>query len=381
MLKKIALCLCFTLFLGLVSACTPKGMLHPNTSESPNQNQPKTPENGKNAGNTNPSEPSGSAADSGTTDAKEISAPVAIPPSFGTTDPYAKTGDQGAALSSQSGIPGLQPMKGVNVDTLFAEKLKDSDERFERLEDTVLEMRKEMNNVMPSIVRLIAIESDIQNLTQELEGMLQETPPADSYLPTNLTSDSSNEAELEVSQLNPQPQYPDDEAPAVSTTAPSPVPSLQTTPPIPPPEAADTKPPVPHATQQEEPPAAKKPVPPPTPAKAASKEKTASSLRLGEYNDKVRVVIDTSKKPNVTAEYDSEEHLIVLEVMDAKWIGDTEKTFSSSKLVQSYSVSPRADGQGVTIAVVLKKGTKILKQGTVDPDENPNYRFYLDLSL
>lgn len=370
MLKKIALCLCFTLFLGLVTACSPKGMLHLNGSESPNQNQPGNSENGKNAGNTNPSEPSESTADS---DSKEISAPIAIPPSFGDNDPYAKPDDQGFAANQQSGIPGLQPMKGVNVDTLFAEKLKNSDERFDRLENTVLEMRKEINNVMPSIVRLVAIEGDIQNLTKELDGMLQETPPANTNQPTNLLNENSSDAQLEIAQLNPQPPPPPDETnvPSIPETREKPT-SLS-----PPPKETPTvvAPPPPQAAKVVSEPKHEK-------QKAvASNEKIATSLRLGEYDNKVRIVIDTSKTPNISADYDPEEHLVVLEISDAKWIGDMQKTFADSKLVQSYSVSAHPDGNGATIAITLKKDSKILKQGTVEPDDNPNYRFYLDLSL
>lgn len=340
------------LFSGLMTACSPKGFLRTDASESPTNSQSQTSENGKNAENTKAAEPNGSV----TENAKGISAPIAIPPSFGNNDPYAAPGNNTAASPPPDLIPGLQPMKGVNVDTLFAEKLKDSDDRFERLENTVVDLRKEINSVMPSIIRLVAIESDIQNLTQELETLLHEPAPVPNA-PVNLNA--GNEApNLNVAQLDPQPPPP----PQINPTPPLPV-AAAPTPTQPAPAAAPT------AAQTHSAPV------------ASSATKTTSAFRLGEYADKVRIVIDSTVKPVVTADYDSAENLLVLDVQDSKWIGEMQKTFTSSKLVQSFSVSEKPDGKGATIAVTLKKQSSILKQGTVTPDSNPNHRYYIDMAI
>lgn len=361
MLRKIALSLCFTLFLGLLTACGPEGILRPNTSESPSNSQPQKSENGKDAGNTNPSEPSDSEA-MNANDA--ITAPIAIPPSFGNAQP----GQAANAPAPADGFAGFQPMKGVNVDTLFAEKISDSDDRFERLENTVVNLHKEINNVMPSIIRLIAIESDIQSLTQELNGLLQEAPMPQANQPMTLTAEAAPApATLEVSQLETHAETPPESLAPTPTLAPPPAATS------PPPQVAAPAPAPVSA------PAADKVVSAPKPA--ANAAKIVSNLRLGEYANKVRVVIDSGASPKVTSDYDPEEKLLVMEVMDAQWSGEKQKTFTSSKLIQSYSVSERADGKGVTIAITLKKDSRILNQGNVSPDENPNYRYYIDLGL
>jgi len=50
-----------------------------------------------------------------------------------------------------NGLPALKPLKGVNVDTLFAENIKSTDRRFDRLENAVVDMRREFEAVKPAI--------------------------------------------------------------------------------------------------------------------------------------------------------------------------------------------------------------------------------------
>lgn len=47
-------------------------------------------------------------------------------------------------------LPVFQPARGVNADMLFAEKLADPDARFQRLENTVAELKRQIDILMPS---------------------------------------------------------------------------------------------------------------------------------------------------------------------------------------------------------------------------------------
>ncbi len=330
MFKRIALSLCFTLFLGLLSSCSPKGILHINKSES--SKQKATSEPPKNA----KSDP-------------QISQPVALPPRFNDTplEPGKST-----AQYMPNGLPALKP-KGINVDTLFAENIKDSGKRFKRVENAVVDLRKEVNSYRPAIVRLSAVEADIQNLIKELEVLLQETPNQQP-VPLDIVGQSAD-AHLQVEQLKPQPPPPDS------------IPQIT---------MAEVKKQPPAKIENKKPPEKPKP-----PVKTYS-DLVAQNLRVGEHADKVRLVLDTNKSTSFNIDLDNEEKLIIIEMPDARWVGAKEKSFKGGKLIESYSVESLSNGTGSLIAISLAKGTKILQEKRLSPDAtSPYHRIYFDLKL
>ncbi len=322
MYKKIALSLCFTLFLGLLTSCSPKEILRLNKAESPaNQTSQNTQNNA------------------------QIGTPIAIPPRFNTDKPL-KPGQTGTAYMP-NGLPALKPMKGLNADTLFSENIKNTNKRFDRVENAVVDIRKEFDSYKPSIVRLAAVESDIQNLIKELEVLLQETPTPQP--PLDLNAHNANEPTLDVQQLNPVPKQP---------------PELKT-----PPKKALPK-------------AVKKVEKKPPPVIKHYKDTVVQNLRAGEHADKIRIVLDTNKQSNFSIDLDNDEKLIIIELPDARWIGDKTKTFKSSKLLESYTIETLNDGKGTMIVLSLRKATKILSEKRIGPDGNNGYhRIYFDLAL
>lgn len=313
MFKKIALSLCFTLFLGLLTACSPDSILRPKTSESSANQKRSAP--------------------------TEIGTPVALPPAF-----------ENQAHSNQlptkrlpNGLTALKPAKGINVEAIFSEELKDEGERFERVESAVLDLRKEFDSYKPSIVRLAAVESDIQNLIKELEVLLQETPTPDiTPQPIDLTARGPTPS-LTVEQLNPEPPKPQ--------------------------EAVPKKPP------KKKPPKTKKVLP-------HYEDTIAENLRAGEHADKVRLVLDTNKNTEFSVDLDNDERLIIIELPNARWIGKSAHKFSGSKLLDSYSVEPLGGNKGSLVIIALRKNTKIQRQKRLKPDaSNPYHRIYFDLTL
>ncbi len=369
MYRRIALSLCFALFLGLLSACSPDKVLHLEKNESKQQKTSQKSENTQN-------------------DIKEntgIGTPIALPPSF--NDRPLKPG-QTKTEYMPNGLPALKPMKGVNIDTLFSENIKDSGKRFERVENAVIDLRKEFEVYKPAIVRLAAVESDIQNLIKELEVLLQETP-AEQQQPLDLVNESE-EAMLQVTQLEPQPQPPlspeEQNVPKVTAT-----PQEKAKPPpkaTPPPEP---EPQPPTATVEEkkvkekkEPEKPDKP-PPSERRKAIPKYDgiVVADLRAGEHVDKLRIVLDTNKHTDFSIDLDNNEKLIIIELQDARWkAAQNEKTFDNSDLLESYSVEPINNGKGSMIILSLKKETRIIQKKRLPPDENtPYHRIYFDLEL
>lgn len=269
-----------------------------------------------------------------------LSAPIVAPPSYG--DRPLKPGELPRAETLPNGLPALKPLKGVNVDKLFSENISNSGQRFDRLENAVVDMRREFEAVKPAIVRLVAVEEDIQNMVEQLEIMARQEQQArsapihreqigapQSLTPTDLTSPSSSG----VSQvMEPKP------APAPTATVYSPP--------------------------------------------MSSHGQTVKNLRTGRHSNKIRLVLDMSSKTPYNVDLDSSENLLVIELPEAGWSGATSKTFSSkAPLLASYSVEPMNGSNGTRIIIALKKSTAILTKDLLPPGATPNYRMYIDLKL
>lgn len=337
--------------MGLLSACSPGGVLTLNDRESPNQNTPQKTEN--------------------TPKSDGIGAPVALPPSYDREPP--KPG-QTQTQYMPNGLPALKPMKGVNVEALFAENIENTDKRFNRVENAVVDLRKEFEAYKPSIVRLAAVESDIQNLIKELEVLLQETPANQqaAQAPTQLTQQTDNsgrseEPSLNVEQLEPQPTPPDTtKTPRVAQSSP-------------PPQQVAQKIAKNEATQK--PKAQATPKTPPAPMKTYEGV-VAQNLRVGEHAGKVRLVLDTNQKTPFTVDLDNTERLIIIEMPEARWVGSSTKRFDDMKLIDAYTVEPINDGQGSMVVISLKKATSIMRERRLTPDStSPYHRIYFDLKL
>ena len=266
------------------------------------------------------------------TSALEVPAPIAMPPSYSDRPP-----EPGQMQSSTmpNGLPALQP-KGINVESLFATKINDSDQRFARLENAVLDLRREFETFKPAITRLVAVESDIQDLIKQLDILLRNEPMAP---PMPLKPETG-----------PTPLTAADQAPPPNARAISPAPP--------------------------QPPAA-----PPAP-KAVSGKTVVKALRVGQHSDKIRLVLDVSKKTSYSADLDAEEKLLIIELPEAQWNAARQQSFARSELLQSYSVEPINDGAGSRVVMTLKRPTQLIKQQALPPGNgNADHRIFLDLSL
>jgi len=259
--------------------------------------------------------------------AKNVQASIAIPPRYDSRPP--KPG-QSPSQTMPNGLPALQT-KGVNVDTLFAQDITDSNTRFARIENAVLDLRREFESFKPAITRLVAVESDIQDLIKQLDILLR------------------------TEQSSPPPM----------ATSPPPTPVSAPTPPPPKLQAQDTID-APH----------KEPAAPP---KAVNGSTVVQSLRIGEHGDKTRLVLDVNRQTAYSTDLDNQENLLIIETPDAGWSGDQQQSFSKSQLLRSYSVKAMNDGKGSRVIISLKRGTKILKEQALPPGKNPNHRIFIDL--
>ncbi len=310
--KKFAICALSMLFVVFTASCGP-------LTGSPNGKNTPTPQpSSENLINQN-NQPS-------TTSALEVPPPIAEPPNFGNR-PLQPGETQKTTMPN--GLPVLQP-KGVNVGNMFAKNITDTNSRFERLENAVTGLRQEFESFKPAIVRLVAVESDIQDLIKQLDMLLRNEPTAP------------------PAPLTPQPQAQLSSADQAEPLRP--------------------QDPVPRAT------------PPPQPTSSTGNT-VVKGIRTGKHSDKLRLVLDISKKTPFTVDLDNQENLLVIELPEAGWNAARQKNYASSSLIQSHSVESINGGNGSRVVLTLKKSTQLLKQQALPPGSNPNYRIFLDLKL
>lgn len=269
--------------------------------------------------------------------------------------------------SGLSTLPGMQPSKGLNVDNLFSEDIRDPMDRIKRVENVVLDMRRDFNTVLPAIMRLVAVEQDMQNLIGQLQTLTEDDVPGALISVPVVPVDSTDEEEAAADQTGATQHPPpalserdeDSQPPPADASAPDTPPfdgevlKVQTLPP----EAL---------SEDDSPPAKKTPDPAPVSAGVSPSGTFARGLRLGEHPDKTRLVVDLSGPTTFHTDLDNGEHLLVVELPDSKWSAAAQESFSDAPIVASYRTEATPDGRG-TILVVSLRGPASLAQTLLIP--------------
>ncbi len=225
--------------------------------------------------------------------------------------------------------------------SLFGESLKDDSARITRLENTVERMRSDLDDVLPSIKRLVAIETEIQELVGQLKTLIEQ--------PRSLN-------------LEPQrPQVPADLTAPGSTVMTTPAPSNNTAP-------------VQTSTAAEE-----------KAKKEANVAKTASGLsiseiRVADYPSKIRMVFESSNKLNYDINFDAQENIVYVQT-NAKQISlNKSSLMRKSAVIQDINVIDRNGNKDIAIA--LRKGRLLSKSTTIAPNKDSRaYRHFFDITF
>ena len=216
----------------------------------------------------------------------------------------------------------IAKVKGLNLEpqtSLFSESLGDPDDRIDRLEDAVQDIRDDFDEMAPSISRLVATEKDIQDLLAQLRTLLE------------------NESE-------PQPLT------GVETAE-----TLQSIQPV----QAQAPPPVASATAR-------------VPA-------NTKGLRVADHAGKTRIVFETASMQNYTVSFDQAEQLLIVETLSPITQSDADVLKRKSKRVSAANMSD-GDG-GKRVLAITTQGIKRITPGvSIKPNkDNSNYRYFFDM--
>ena len=290
-------------------------------------------------------------------EAREIAGPIGETPGLSVD----KTAAEKLASGNEVFSGELEPPKGLKTQRLFGTAAANDDERFERLELALQQLRDDFDAVNPSINRLIAIEREIQSLVDQLNVLVANDgqPVGAGALDTGGVPIPPVPAAMVE---EPAAEFPDD-------------PALALSPPVPlaPPLAPQSQPAVAAASAGDKP----KETPPPA-APSADLGKMLQAVRAADHEGSTRVVFEMNADLAYSAAVDPEKILLVT-FKQGGAESQLTQTKIASQLITSIDVTPQAGG-GVIVALGLAKDTKILRQGVLKPDAgNPRYRLYIDL--
>lgn len=251
-------------------------------------------------------------------DVRELSKPATKNDGFG--------GQPQIAFDNKS----INGPKGLKTDMLFSEQVSDNNERFNRLENVVQDIYSNLNEMKPSIQRLISVEKDLQDLTSRLDILLSNDPVAPrNRNPVNIIPDNQHVDKNNVINIA---------TPKKTTVK-----------------------------------AVRKDLPNVDRSKAV-----IHALRIGDHTGKTRLVIETSQHLNYSASLDPNENLLTLSFDKGIVDFDVRNLAKKSKLIKD--VNTVKEGSGSLIIIELTGSSDLIKQGRIKPNQdNAYHRIFIDL--
>lgn len=102
-------------------------------------------------------------------------------------------------------------------------------------------------------------------------------------------------------------------------------------------------------------------------------------LRMGEHPGKTRLVLDLTGASGFSYDMNNKDHVLFVELPGAGWAGQREKIMGNHPLIAGYMAQP-AGARGSTLAIKLKKNTKVVFSSALPPNEVRGHRIVLDLT-
>ncbi len=308
-------------------------------------------------------------------------APMEAPPQFDERPPL--PGQTGRDRTADD-LPIISSPRGLNVKNLFAERIRDTDKRTTRVEMAVQEIRNDFDSILPSLLRLVAIEKDIDSLVLQLESLVLTNPDfaaPDENTPSIDTKPSI--APLQAS-IAPQQSLPDSTtdtaslAPADQDTQRSITPQTPTIPPQQP--FSNNKAPISFPSEEARPqPLITAQTTPPKNRADSGTKPMVTKVRTGIHKEKARLVIDMSAPSAYTHEIDEKEGILIVSMPETNWTGALQNAAIKNPLIKSWSVEKRQVGGGTMVVVDLVRGTKILSTFTLGANNSSGARIVFDL--
>lgn len=266
----------------------------------------------------------------------------------------------------------LAPEQGLKVTPLFSTSAGSEDARIKRIEDAVQGVRNDIDTIMPTMVRMATMESDMRELVDRLQN-LTDGGAAEAKDPPESATEEQPVAEnmpLPLSEsMLATPAKNTDEANGIDTMLPIEASILDEADWIDQPELLETKSATAKAAQAKPEQQQSKPE-----SDAPDSAKPAIlGVRIGDHAEMTRLVLDMNASAKFQATINSTGNTITIPVPDMVWSGAMEKTVKSGKLISSYKYE-----NGI-LTLSLSHMAQIKAEQILPPDGTSTFRYVLDL--
>lgn len=227
--------------------------------------------------------------------------------------------------------PTPMPAIGLKTDEMFTVALSDDNERFVRLENAVQQLTDKINAMDPAMTRLMQIDRDMNNITHQLEILINERKAIAVKQP------EFKEVRAEMAPTN--------EVVSENKTLPEKI------------EPAGGN----------------------TPVQNTSFPKNIlQNIRIGDHSDKTRIVFETSEKPDFSFEIDNLENLMMIDTPQMVIDFNPTSLAQKSSLIDDIQITQNSENQKLVLA--LAQHTEKINQGYFPPDsKHPYHRLFIDL--
>lgn len=241
------------------------------------------------------------------------------------------------------------------------------DQRLDRLETIVFDLKKDMDHIKPAFKNLMNLEGQISNLLVELQALRTGEAP-DALMPLGLKEDASAPPMNLTESTKPTAET---EKPSVQPLAAAPMSAEAARPKTGMEPVMDDEP---VAKMQKTSKAA------PVTQKAPSTGKAMiQNIRVGSYPNKTRIVLDLTNKPEFATDLDAAENLFTINFMNGGIASDIQISPLKNTLVSAITETQAGDGRMVIFA--LNKQTRLIKQATLPPSKDSQYyRAFFDFA-
>jgi hypothetical protein len=207
---------------------------------------------------------------------------------------------------------------------LFEERIRDTDDRLDRIENAVQNLSDDFNDVSPAINRLVEIENDLRELYDQLSLLI---------------NGSDENFEVVAPPIETAPVVLEEVAAAPHNIKPR--------------ASVSNKNNVPVST-------------------------SVPNIRAASYPTKTRIVFETADKQKFSSNFDEQNQLLVINSPIRFNQSLLDKVKRSSKHI--IDVTATDNGQGADIAIMTKGMSKAEKSAYIGASSsNKNFRYYIDV--
>ncbi len=239
---------------------------------------------------------------------------------------------EGINVNPISGLKNENDMAGslgLTTNRLFSTALSNPDDRFTRIENAVQKISDKIDDLSPSITRLVDIDSDMTDLMHQLEVLLNEK---------DMMETQPAIAEFQAIEKIPLPSsydMPSYDAPPHNGARPNPDPT--------------------------------------------STLVSIHAMRIADHKGKTRIVFESTQRLNYEVSIDNNNGLMRIHFINGQLGLDPAALARKSKLFNT--ISQNIENDGGTISFALSQQTQEVKRGRINPNkDSAHHRIFIDFS-